>query len=469
MELNRLSKLPWVPCSVLWEMLSARDLAALNRTNCHLHCNVESFLYRRHGLGRGHAVPSAVMWAVETANVDKPETWKVALAVLDKVKQFCCLDRPAALDCPYITKKSQEICEGPRGLLADRWRGSMSWPTALQLAAWKGLDAIIECLLDCGADVNFSIFPICYESRVGRYVHYFNFSTVGSSERTLTVLHLACAKFYPRLAEQLLASGSVPADPTDVLQWYSRNRQWSDLLLDNGNRPSSDIPENDAAIVKLLAREADVSYQMIYDMLDSPRWNAALALLQAAKSGGKQISGPEAAILLHRVRRAAGFCHDGTELTHEFVLLSRQLLEMGARPDIDHAALLTIKDIPAVSHKLSPLLILAIGGHGPGWAGESYVLREWSKYDPWGASPSQFASWQSAQLETIRVVLRYGATIDPVTRSDALDLFRCRGTRREKWAYKLCGALVEHCRQITPDKRAREDRANFLYWLSNKE
>ncbi|KAK4213542.1 hypothetical protein QBC37DRAFT_463749 [Rhypophila decipiens] len=520
MELDRLSNLPWVPCSVLWEMLSARDLAALNRTNRQLHCNVESFLYRRHGLGHGPEVPSAVMWAVETADLDEPETCKLALAVLDKVKQFCCLDHPGALDCPYITKKSQDICEGRRGLLADRWRGTNSSPTALQLAAWKGLDAIIEWLLDCGADVNFSIFPICFESRFGSYFHSFNVnplylavwenrmstaslllsrganpvfpragspvfkhSTVAaSSGRTLTVLHLACAKLYPRLAEQLLASGSVPADPTDVLQWYSRNRVWSDLLLDNGNRPSSDIPEDDAAIVKLLARGADVSYQMIYDVLFSPRWNAALALIQAAKSGGKQISGPEAAILLDRVRLAAGLCRDGTELTHEFVLLNRQLLEMGARPDIKQAplqALLTIYDIPAVSHKLTSLLELAIWEHRSDRSvrlarmnsEHKYALRrlrQWTEYDPWGASASQSDSWQAAQLEAIRLVLRYGVIIDPVTRSDALDIFGRRGTAREKWYYKLCGALVEHCREIHPDALAREDRADFLYRLSKR-
>jgi len=89
--------LRYVPSSILWEMLSARDLVALARTNRLLRCNVEPFLYRRHAITHRR---SAVMWAVETANLDKPETCTRPLAILDKVKQFCHLT-PGALDLPY--------------------------------------------------------------------------------------------------------------------------------------------------------------------------------------------------------------------------------------------------------------------------------------------------------------------------------------------------------------------------------
>ncbi len=97
---------PYVPHSIIWEMLPARDLAALVRTCRSIHMFAESFLYRLNAVTPGH---SAVMWVVEAAPPGVPQMQAAALGTLDKVRRFCRLAPDALLDPCYSTRQARDI------------------------------------------------------------------------------------------------------------------------------------------------------------------------------------------------------------------------------------------------------------------------------------------------------------------------------------------------------------------------
>ena len=261
-----MENLPSVPSIILWEMLSPRDLAALGRTSRSLWYNVEPFLYRRHAITRQR---SAVMWAVETAKADIADTCARALAVLDKVKQFCRL-APGTLDLRYRARETINPQRQPM------YVASLHDPlTALHLAAWKGLDAVADWLLELGANVDCEFqptTPLCLavsnnkaSSAVLLLAHGASPAVPSRSRDSLTVLHLACAMGHADLAAQLLATGSVQANPTDVLHYYITYLSYESSRKD------------DPAIVELLARDANFSDALTAEYLGSRRWLSALA------------------------------------------------------------------------------------------------------------------------------------------------------------------------------------------------
>ncbi len=68
----------------------------------------------------------------------------------------------------------------------------------------------------------------------------------------------------------------------------------------------------------------------------------------------------------------------------------------------------------------------------------------------------------SAQLAVVRLLLQHGVTIGGPTRGNALDsLTSTTADGRAGWAFKLCSALVDHCRQTPRDQRG-EDQSVFL-------
>ena len=436
--------LPYIPSSIIWEILSARDLVALARTNRLLRCNVEQFLYRRHAITHR---PSAVMWAIETANLDMPETCTKALAILDKVEQFCQL-APGALDLPCSSRHTYINIQPPHPFIAVSVQYSL---TALHLAAWKGLDAIVEWLLRGGANANCesSVVSPLYlavlndkaSSALLLLSHGASPVVRPSSQDSLTVLQLACTMGYASLAEQLLASGSVPADPTDVLQWYSTH-------LSRG------YVKNDApTVVEILARDANVPDALMGEFLRASRWQSALVLLQAKKRRNR-ISRTTATELLDNACYSLRY---RTQKAQNANLVIRRLLDMGADPDVGHQLLSSsTSDFPTLLTLLPPLLEA-----GMDLAAED-ALGIASAYDR-----NQTEEGASAQLEVVRLLLRHGAPIGPATRGDALDSLTTRSDQgRGKWAHELCGALVEHCRQI-PRRRRRKDITAFLGRLSD--
>jgi len=436
--------LPYIPSSIIWEILSARDLVALARTNRLLRCNVEQFLYRRHAITHR---PSAVMWAIETANLDMPETCTKALAILDKVEQFCQL-APGVLDLPCSSRHTYINIQPPHPFIAVSVQYSL---TALHLAAWKGLDAIVEWLLRGGANANCesSVVSPLYlavlndkaSSALLLLSHGASPVVRPSSQDSLTVLQLACTMGYASLAEQLLASGSVPADPTDVLQWYSTH-------LSRG------YVKNDApAVVELLARDANVPDALIGEFLRTSRWQSALVLLQTKKRRNR-ISRTTATELLDNACYSLRY---RTQKAQNANLVIRRLLDMGADPDVGHQLLSSsTSDFPTLLTLLPPLLEAGMNLTAEDALGIA------SAYDR-----NQDEKGASAQLEVVRLLLRHGAPIGPATRGDALDSLTTQSDQgRGKWAHELCGALVEHCRQI-PRRRRRKDITAFLGRLSD--
>jgi ankyrin repeat protein len=439
--------LPYIPSSIIWEMLSARDLVSLARTNRLLRCNVEPFLYRRHAITHQR---SAVMWAIEIANLGMPETCTKALAVLDKVEQFCHL-APGALDLPCCPRQTYINIQPPHPFIVVSSRHSLYSLTALHWAAWKGLDAIAEWLLrgganaSCGSSIVNPLYLAVLNDKASSALlllsHGASPVVRPGSQDSLTVLHLACTMGYASLAEQLLASGSVPADPTDVLQCYSTH-------LSRG------YVKNDApAVVELLARDANVPDAVIGEFLRASRWQSALVLLQAKKRRNR-ISRTTATDLLDS---ACSSLRHHTRKAQDASLVIRRLLDMGADPDVGHQLLSSsTSDFPALLTLLPPLLEA-----GMDLAAED-ALGIASAYDR-----NQTEEGASAQLEVVRLFLRHGAPIGPATRGDALDSLTVRDDQgRGKWAHKLCGALVEHCRQI-PRRRRRKDITAFLGRLSD--
>ncbi|KAK3339924.1 hypothetical protein B0T25DRAFT_560898 [Lasiosphaeria hispida] len=446
--------LPYVPASILWEMLSRRDLAAMASTSRLLCCNVEPFLYRRHAVTRTY---SAVMWAVETAQLDKAETQITALSTLDKVKQFCNL-APGALDLCYRTKQTRVCLDNfirrptsvfGRGFL---W-GVLHYYTPLaplHLAAWKGLDTIVEWLLGGGANVNTSavVAPLCLAvsndrapSAVLLLAHGASPGVRQDDNDSLTVLHLACEMGYADLAEELLAVGSVRADPADLLCYYNRYSQ-------------KDVP----AIVELLARHgADISDALIGEFLETSKWRSAFALLQL-RSCRDQISASLASDLLDQACSSVrSILWNTQDVPQDAKRMIRQLLDMGADPN--RGQLLWALSPPNFSAALTLLPHFLEAGMDPA-AGD--LLGETSAYDR-----SQDEEGASAQLAVVRLLLRHGAPISPATRGDALDALMNRKTDgRSEWAYKLCGVLLEHCRQM-PQSRHRKDVSVFLGRVSH--
>jgi len=436
--------LPYVPSSIIWENLSARDLVALARTNRLLRCNVEPYLYRRHAITHR---PSAVMWAVETANLDIPGACTKALALLDKVKQFCQL-APGALDLSRSPRQTYINIRPPHPFpVVSNWHAV----TALHLAAWKGLDAIAEWLLRGGANVNCvsSVVSPLYlavlndkaSSALLLLSHGASPAVRPGSQGSLTVLQLACAMGYANLAEQLVASGSVPADPTDVLQCYSTHIFCNYVI--------NDAP----AVVELLARDADIPDAMIVGFLCAARWQSALVLLQAKKRRNR-ISHTTATDWLDHTCYSLRY---QTRKAQGANLVIRRLLDMGADPDMGHQLLdSSTPDFPALLTLLPPLLEA-----GMDLAAED-SLGLASAYDR-----NQDKEGAKAQLQVVRLLLRHGAPIGPATRGDALDSLPMRADQgRVKWAHELCGALVEHCRQ-TPRRRRPKDITAFLGRLSD--
>ncbi|KAK0729658.1 hypothetical protein B0H67DRAFT_559311 [Lasiosphaeris hirsuta] len=442
-----MEQLPYVPASILWEMLSSRSLAALAGTSRSLHCDVEPFLYRRHAVTPSH---SAIMWAVETAQSDRAETQTTALATLDKVKQFCRL-APGALDVCYRTSRTQECIGDFRDRFArvsDRgfsW-ASLSWFTPLaplHVASWKGLDAIVEWLLGGGADANVlgTATPLCLAVSSDRATSALLLLAHGASpdvpqHDALTVLHLTCAMGYADLAEQLLVAGSVRADATDVLCYYNRYAQ-------------KDVP----AIVKLLARHgANSSDTLISEFLTSSKWRSASALLRS-KNCQNQMSPSLASDLLDC---ACSVIRRSTRNTQDAKQIISQLLDMGADPNTGQ--LLWTSSPPNFPVLLTLLPHFLEAGMDPT---AQDLLGETSAFDR-----SQDKEGVSAQLAVVRLLLQYGAPIGPATRGDALDaLMNKRADERGEWAYKLCGVLLEHCRQ-TPRNQRHKDMTAFLGRLS---
>ena len=433
--------LPYVPSSILWEMLSARDLAALARTSRLLHGNVEPFLYRRHALTQ---YCSAAMSAVEAANSDIPETCTRALAILDKVKQFCHM-APNALNLRYEPRRAYIHLQTPRRFEDF---GDPYSLTALHLAAWKGLDAIVERLLQGGSDVNCEsskatpLFMAVSNNKASTAVfllsHGANPVVLPDPHNSLTVLHLACALGYADLAEQLLATGTVPADPIDVLKYYSTHLSYGYLR--------KDAP----AVVELLARNSEFSAALTSEFIAASRWRSALALLQAKKRRNR-ISRSTATDLLDS---ACSTLRHRTLKEAEPVI--RQLLKMGANPDVGQQILdSSTPDFPALLPLLSCLLNAGMDVAAKDFLGDA------SAYDR-----NQDEEGASAQLGLVRLLLQHGAPIGPATRGDALDSLGMRGVGRGEWAHKLCSLLVEHCRQI-PRRRRRKDITAFLDRLSN--
>ncbi len=268
-----MEELPYVPASIVWETLSSRDLAALVRTRRSLRYDVEPFLYRRHAVTSTH---SAVMWAVETAQPDKPETHTTALSTLDKVKQFCCL-APGALDLCYTTSLDSTLFDDALDQLERVLHRDLYYPWApLHLAAGKGLDTLTEWLLGAGAHVDASgaITPLSLVISSNRIstaalllAHGANPGIQQDDSNSLTVLHIACELGHVELAEQLLVAERIQADPTDLLRYYMSHGQ-------------DDAP----AIVELLTRHgADCSDDLIGEFFHSSKWRTALALLRSKK------------------------------------------------------------------------------------------------------------------------------------------------------------------------------------------
>ncbi|KAK0712596.1 hypothetical protein B0T26DRAFT_714723 [Lasiosphaeria miniovina] len=436
-----MDKLPYVPSSILWEMLSACDLEALARTNRLLRCNVEPFLYRRHAIVDWG---SAIMWAVDMADLDEPETCTTALAILDKVKQFCDLT-PSALDLLCSPEQNYINIQPPHPfVLVD----DLCTLTALHFAAWKGLDAIVEWLLRAGASVNCessAINPLYLAVLNDKASTALSLLSHGASpvvrrgsQNSLNVFYLACVMGYASLAEQLLATGSVPADLPDVLQCYS---------TDVSSRP--DAP----AVVELLTRDAGFPNSLIEDFLCASKWQSALALLKAKKRRNR-ISRTTATALLDC---ACSSLRYNPQKAQGANLVIRRLLHVGADPDVGHEFFdSSTSDFPALLTLLPPFLEAGMDLTAKDALGIA------SAYDR-----NQDEEGASAQLEVVRLLLRHGAPISPATRGDALDsLTKWGNQERKKWAHELCGALVEHCRQV-PKRQRREDITAFLGRLSD--
>ncbi|KAK3367784.1 hypothetical protein B0H63DRAFT_529490 [Podospora didyma] len=130
---------------------------------------------------------------------------------------------------------------------------------------------------------------------------------------------------------------------------------------------------------------------------------------------------------------------------------------MGADPDVGHRLVSSsTSDFPVLLTLLPPLLEAGMDVAAEDDLGKA------SAYDR-----NQDEEGASAQLEVVRLSLRRGAPIGPATRADALNSFTMRKDQgRGKWAHELCGALVEHRRQI-PRRRRRKDTTPFLGRLSN--
>jgi len=464
-----MEQLPWVPAQIVWEVLHPRDLAAVVRTSRSLCYSAESVLYRLHAIGRWH---SAVVWAAEAAHASRPETQAKAARTLDKVKMFCRL-APDALDSCYDMSWSHiiphsvlyQVVEPPGAirppislavLFAPESPPRLTPPwAALHLAAWKGLDTLVRWLLEAGASVDASgsgtVTPLCLAVSNDKVSTAALLLAHGASSSTLvegddnspSVLHLACVMGHTKLVEQLLATERVRADPADALHFYTRHGK-------------KDAP----AVVELLARHGAVpdssSAALLGELFSTCRGQSAIALLRSMRHRG-QVSPKLAQDILKEICspvRRLGILKDPPVADQ----MIRELLGLGAKPSAGYVFWALSNPNFRVLSAVLPAFLDA----GMKLPAKRHLLGDVSAYDKYQLQD------ENDQLAVVGLLLRHGATIGGATRTDALDPLGLNGDGREIWAKKLCGVLLDHCRQIPRSQRGKDIKA-FLGRASSRK
>ena len=307
------------------QSLSSGDIARLSHAS-RLYCEIfELILYRLYALAPEQ---SAVAWAVDYVVPDQPVTRKRALAILDKVKRFS-LIKPGALDVAYgsLNLHPDQYWQPGFGSYASLYAASQSlreqilsfrhsssgtdsrslekvvlplkdaffgvW-TPLHLAAWKGLDEAVEWLVSNGASVDVSMIKGAMITPVLVSVIRNNMSTTtlllahdaspnlqtedqvqdakererGKKDRKpLTIVHVAIALGFSDMVQQLLATGQIQSDPTDLLIRYG----------EPGTRESSTV------VALLVSHQAKVSDDLFFSFLHGFKWQSALELVRSTR------------------------------------------------------------------------------------------------------------------------------------------------------------------------------------------
>ncbi|KAK3370980.1 ankyrin repeat-containing domain protein, partial [Lasiosphaeria ovina] len=300
----------------------------------------------------------------------------------------------------------------------------------LHLAAWRGLDDVVERLLSCGASVDvFAGAPYGKLTFLLLAIVKGNISTAtlllanGASPNLLhednpfsTTLHLVCILGHTDLVKPLMATASVQADPSKLLECYA----WWGV---------SDEP----AILKLLVEEGAGFYNGLVDRLRSrQKYQSLLALLHTKEYRNTITSQGQGPAIARQFLRSVNLSELDTEIADQII---RQLFDLSidtdlcADPDFTLEPLLSPLDFPDML-KLLPIFLergmdvnrgtnIRTGYLSGEDLPDSYpggsLLYQASTYTKY-----RYKEDSAAQLGVVRLLLQHGAHIDAQTKGNCL-------------------------------------------------